>query len=191
MGEPQFAKFPDLQLSQHIFQITNPSSSKAVQNASLRALQTAIEERQMAPLYRYLAHPTEGIVNLLLSESTSSLPHGPPRRTSSNATNILATRRPSLAVSLPWDEELYEKLAKENEKELEIIQKEEDDATEKAGETEIQTARGKRAEFWTRVGDKVWLFNFSLSVETHFYVRTKLSRRTKQFSRKRVSWERR
>jgi 26S proteasome regulatory subunit N7 len=155
MGEPQFAKFPDLQLSQHIFHITNPSSSKAVQNASLRALQTAIEERQMAPLYRYLAHPTEGIVNKLQSESTGSLPHGPPRR-SSSMTNMLATRRPSLAISLPWDEELYDKLAKENEKELEIIQKEEDEATEKAGETEIQTARGKRAEFWTRVGDKVW-----------------------------------
>lgn len=58
-------------------------------------------------------------------------------------------------ISLPWDEALYEELSKENEKELEAIQKEEDEATEKAGETEIQTARGKRAEFWTRVGDKV------------------------------------
>ena len=70
---------------------------------------------------------------------------------------MLATRRPSLAVSLPWDEELYDKLEKENGKELDGIQKEEDEATEKAGETEIQTARGKRAEFWTKVGDKVWL----------------------------------
>lgn len=59
-------------------------------------------------------------------------------------------------ITLPWDESLYEELNKENEKELEAIQKEEDEATEKAGETEIQTARGKRAEFWTRVGDKVY-----------------------------------
>jgi 26S proteasome regulatory subunit N7 len=58
-------------------------------------------------------------------------------------------------VSLPWDEQLFEKLNAENEKELEAIQKEEDEATEKAGETEIQGARGKRAEFWTKVGDKV------------------------------------
>jgi 26S proteasome regulatory subunit N7 len=154
MGEPQFAKYPDLQLSQHIFHITNPSSSKSVQNASIKALQSAIEDHQMAPLYRYLAHPTEGIMNLL-GESISQLPHGGPRRASSSATNILATRRPSLTVSLPWDEAMFDKLQAENEKELEAIQKEEDEATEKAGETEIQGARGKRAEFWTRVGDKV------------------------------------
>ena len=33
--------------------------------------------------------------------------------------------------------------------------KEEEEAAEKAGETEVQAARGKRAEFWARVGDKV------------------------------------
>ena len=58
-------------------------------------------------------------------------------------------------MALPWDEALYEEIKSDNEKELEAIQKEEDEATEKAGETEIQAARGKRAEFWTRVGDKV------------------------------------
>lgn len=154
MGEPLFAKYPDLQLSQHIFHITNPLSSKALQKSSLSALQNAIEEHQMAPLYRYLSHPTEGIMNLL---GEGSIPHGGPRRASSSATNILATRRPSLAVTLPWDEQLYAKLLADNEKELESIQKEEDEATEKAGETEISTARGKRAEFWTKVGDKVSL----------------------------------
>ncbi|KAK3044345.1 hypothetical protein LTS18_001524, partial [Coniosporium uncinatum] len=67
---------------------------------------------------------------------------------------LLATRNPSKNVSLPWDEKLYDDLAENNKKELEAIQKEEDEAVEKAGETEIQAARGKRAEFWTRVGDK-------------------------------------
>ena len=68
-----------------------------------------------------------------------------------------------MAVILPWDEALYEKLKAQNEKELEDIKKEEEEATEKAGETEIQSARGKRAEFWTRVGDKVcwWLLDCS------------------------------
>lgn len=56
---------------------------------------------------------------------------------------------------MSWDEKLYESLRAENEKELETIQKEEDEATEKAGETEVQAARGKRAELYTRVGDKV------------------------------------
>jgi len=154
MGEPQYSKFPDLSLSQHIFHITNPDSSPAVQNASLRSLQNAIEENSMAPLYRYLAHPSEGILNLI-GEGGSQQSLSGIRRTSSSATNLLATRRPSLAVTLPWDEKLYEKLTKENEKELEDIQKEEDEAVEKAGDTEVATAKGKRAEFWTRVGDKV------------------------------------
>ena len=47
---------------------------------------------------------------------------------------------------------------KENEEELETFTKEEEEAAEKAGETEVQAARGKRAEFWARVGDKVCNF---------------------------------
>jgi 26S proteasome regulatory subunit N7 len=69
---------------------------------------------------------------------------------------MLATRNPSLEVPLSWDEKLYEKLQAESEKELEAIQKEEEEAEEKAGETEVQSARGKRAELYNRIGDKVW-----------------------------------
>ena len=61
-------------------------------------------------------------------------------------------------VEFPWDEELYEKLKADNEAELETFEKEEEEAAEKAGETEIQAARGKRAEFWSRVGEKVHPF---------------------------------
>ena len=50
---------------------------------------------------------------------------------------------------------MYEKLKRENDEELETFVKEEEEAAEKAGDTEIQAARGKRAEFWARVGDKV------------------------------------
>ena len=77
------------------------------------------------------------------------------RRTSSSAATLLASRRPSLDVTLTWDETLYDKLREDNEKELEAIQKEQDEAVEKAGETEIQAAKGKRAEFFTRIGEKV------------------------------------
>jgi 26S proteasome regulatory subunit N7 len=45
-------------------------------------------------------------------------------------------------------------LNKENDEELEGFKKEEEEAAEKAGDTEVQAARGKRAEFWARVGDK-------------------------------------
>ncbi|KAF1809738.1 PCI-domain-containing protein [Eremomyces bilateralis CBS 781.70] len=153
MGDPQFNKYPDLSLSQHIFHITNPASSKGTKQASLTVLQDAIKENNMAPLYRHLAHPSEGIMNLS-GEGTTAHPMGGLRRTSSAAATLLATRRPSLEYPLAWDESLHDSLDQENKKELEAIQKEEDEATEKAGETEILAARGKRAEFWTKVGDK-------------------------------------
>lgn len=151
MGDPQFAKYPDLQLSQHIFQLTNPASSKDAKQASVKSIQNAIAEHKMAPLYRYLAHPSEGVFNAQ-SEGTSQHPGN--RRPSSAAT-LLATKNPTLEVNLPWDEQLYESLRAENENELEAIQKEEDEAAESAGETEVQAARGKRAEYYTRIGDKV------------------------------------
>lgn len=68
---------------------------------------------------------------------------------------MIATRSPTATVTLPWDEGLYQKLKEDNDREFEEYQKEEDEAVEKAGDTEIQAARGKRAEFWARVGDKV------------------------------------
>ena len=60
-----------------------------------------------------------------------------------------------MSADFPWDEQLYEKLKTENDEELESFQKEEDEAAEKAGDTEVQAARGKRAEFWARVCDQV------------------------------------
>lgn len=68
---------------------------------------------------------------------------------------MVARRRSSGSFDFPWDEQLYEKMKAENEEELETFQKEEEDAAENAGDTEVQAARGKRAEFWARVGDKV------------------------------------
>ena len=68
---------------------------------------------------------------------------------------MIARRRGSGTYDFPWDEQLYETLKADNEEEHESFQREEDEAAEKAGETEVQAARGKRAEFWARVGDKV------------------------------------
>lgn len=109
----------------------------------------------MAPLYRYLAHPLEGILNQV-GEGGSQTPGKPLSRKSSLA-GMIATKSTPTAVNLPWDEARYQELKADNDKELEEFQKEEDEAVEKAGETEIQAARGKRAEFWARVGDKVRL----------------------------------
>lgn len=153
MADPQYSKYPDLHLAQHIFHITNPASTSSVQQTSLEALQDAIKTHKMAPLYRHLSHPTEGILNPA-GEGTVAKPPTLKRQLT-GSTGLLATKTPSTKVDLPWDEKLYEELKADNEKELETMQKAEDEAIEQDGETEIQTARAKRAEFWARVGDKV------------------------------------
>lgn len=113
----------------------------------------------MAPLYHYLAHPQTGKLNST-GESDASSSHGPPslRRTSSiNTSSIIAVLGGAFGsggVNLPWDEKLYDELKKSNEDELAAIQKEEDDASEQGGDTELQSARGKRAELYARIGDK-------------------------------------
>ncbi|EFW21776.1 hypothetical protein D8B26_001906 [Coccidioides posadasii str. Silveira] len=151
-SDPQYAKYPDLTLAQDVFNIANPACPTALREGSLKKLQIAIEEKHMAPLYRHLAHPVEGILNQSgegVSQATS---------TSSNkpvvASDMLPQTRTSATVDLPWDEKLYERLVAENKKELDALQKEEDEAAEAAGDTEVQAARGKRAEFWARVGDR-------------------------------------
>jgi 26S proteasome regulatory subunit N7 len=155
-SDPQFAKYPDLTLAQHIFSLTN--TPRTAQPTSLEYLQNAIKTHKMAPLYRHLAHPTEGVLNTV-GESTAQ-PHQPPskppaRRASLVSSNLTPPKKPVPSGILPWDETLYEELKAENEKELEQFQKEEEEAEKEAGETEIQAARSKRAEFWARVGDKV------------------------------------
>ncbi len=151
-SDPQYAKYPYLPLAQHIFTLTNPSAPKATQQASLKTLQDAITEHKMAPLYRYLAHPTEGILNE--TGVSSSQPTKQPGRKPS-AAGMVASKYSIPKIDLPWDEALYEKLKKENDEELAGYKKEEEEAAETAGDTEVQAARGKRAEFWARVGDKV------------------------------------
>lgn len=154
-SDPQYAQYPDLSLAQDIFNLTNPSSAQSSKQASLQKLQNAISEHKMAPLYRHLAHPTDGILNAA-GESSAREASQPNSRRSNAASGLVARRSSSATFDLPWDEALYEKLKAENEQELESFQKEEDEADEKAGDTEVQAARGKRAEFWARVGDKVY-----------------------------------
>jgi 26S proteasome regulatory subunit N7 len=152
-SDPQYAKWPLLPLSQHVFTLTNGYATKPAQQAAVKALQDAIAEDKMAPFYRYLAHPIDGILNTL-GEGGASGP-GKPLSRKSSLVGMVATKTSATTVSLPWDEDLYTKLTEENEKELEGLQKEEDEAVEQAGDTEVIAAKGKRGEFWARVGDKV------------------------------------
>jgi len=190
-SDPQYAKYPNLSHAQDIFTLTNPSSTKTSQKASLQKLQNAISEHKMAPLYRYLAHPTDGILNVS-GEGTAESPSIPNSRRLNGAASMVARRRNSVSYDFPWDEAFYEKLKAENEEELETFQKEEDEAAESAGETEVQAARGKRAEFWARVGDKVRFLIRTATGSTAFpntarWCRTEHSRPTKPSSKRPAS----
>lgn len=176
MGEPQYLQYPTLALAQSVFTLASPYSDAETKQSSLTALQDAIREQQMAPLYAYLAHPQTGKLNasgegtssailspVLSRQNTANTAAGLPspelmlRRTSSiNAPSMVGVLggKTDTSVELPWDEKLYDELKSKNEEELAAIQKEEDEAVESAGETEIQNARGKRAEFYARIGDK-------------------------------------
>ncbi|KAI4858478.1 PCI-domain-containing protein [Aureobasidium sp. EXF-8846] len=163
MGEPQYMKFPDLRLAQSVFTLASPSASSSAKQSSLTSLQDAIREHKMAPLYHYLAHPQTGKLNTSgesgSSQKTSASSHVPLlRRTSSINTHsiigVLGGLMHTKGADLPWDEKLYESMKRENEEELAAIQKEEDEAAEREGDTEVNTARGKRAELYARIGDK-------------------------------------
>jgi 26S proteasome regulatory subunit N7 len=151
-SDPQYAKYPLLPLSQNIFTLTNPQAPQATQQSALKNLQDAIVEHKMAPLYKYLAHPTEGILNVAGQGSSSQTTKPPARKPS---IQLVAKKDAVPKVSFPWDQGLYDGLSKDNEEELAKYKKEEEEAEEQAGETEIQAARGKRAEFYARIGDKV------------------------------------
>lgn len=153
-SDPQYAKYPDLSLAQDIFTLTNPASTEPSRQTSLKKLQDAISEHKMAPLYRFLAHPVDGVLNPSGEGSVAQPADSGVRRPSGTSGIMARTTLPS-GIELPWDEHLYERLRTENEEELETFQHEEEEAAEKAGETEVQAARGKRAEFWARIGDKV------------------------------------
>lgn len=151
----------------------------------------------MAPLYRHLAHPVEGILN----NAGEGVPQQPTPSTTGAAnrpvitSNMLAGRKLPQKIDFPWDEKLYESLREDNKKELEQYQKEEEEAAEAAGDTEVLAAQGKRAEFWARVGDKVRkLPRCSLQrilANGDMPFRTRRFDHTKPCWRRRASWGRR
>ncbi|KAF7547879.1 hypothetical protein G7046_g8873 [Stylonectria norvegica] len=147
-SDPQYAKWPLLPLSQHVFTLTNAYASKLAQQAAVKALQDAIAEDKMAPFYRHLAHPIDGILNTF-GEGGASAP-GKPLSRKSSLVGMIATKPSTTTVTLPWDEALYAKLKEDNDAELAGFDKEEEEAEEQAGDTEIMAVKGKRAEFWAR-----------------------------------------
>ncbi|KAK7422265.1 proteasome regulatory particle subunit [Neonectria magnoliae] len=147
-SDPQYAKWPLLPLSQHVFALTNSYASETTQQAAVTALKDAIAQEKMAPFYRYLAHPLDGILNTI-GEGGATAP-GKPLSRKSSLVGMIATKPTATTITLPWDEGLYNQLKEDNDRELAEFQKEEEEAEEQAGDTEIITAKGKRAEFWAR-----------------------------------------
>ncbi|KAK3067422.1 proteasome regulatory particle subunit [Teratosphaeriaceae sp. CCFEE 6253] len=174
MGDPQYLKYPQLALAQSVFTLAAPSTTADAKQSALTTLQDAIREHKMAPLYAYLAHPQTGQINASGESSSSAVlsptlsrsntnmsstgpPSHPSRRKSSisgpSIVGVLGGKT-DISVELPWDEALYNELKADNEKEVAAIAKEEEEAAERAGETEVTAAQSKRAELYARIGDK-------------------------------------
>jgi len=104
---------------------------------------------------------------------------------------MVASKHSIPKIDLAWDDALYDKLKKDNDEELEGFKKEEEEAVEKAGETEVQAARGKRAEFWARVGDKVIqsVSGSTSHILTACFYRTKQLLHMRRYLRKLGFWE--
>ena len=188
-SDPQYIKYPDLLLAQHVFNLSNPACAPSIQQTSLKKLQDAIAEHKMAPFYRHLAHPVEGILNNT-GEGVTAHPHHSAGSKPLITSNILASRKSPQKIDFPWDEQLNQSLVEDNKNELATFQKEEDEAEEAAGETEVQAARGKRAEFWARVGDKVRDLFPSFGVNGASSLTLVNSHRTKPSSRTKPSLKR-
>lgn len=154
-SDPQYAKYPDLSLAQDIFTLTNSSTSKSQRQAALKKLKDAISEHKMAPLYRHLAHPVEGLLNSAGTGSSASTKSASSRGRRMSGLAGVAVGAVARDVSMDWDEKFYDSLVKENEEELKAFEKEEEDAAENAGDVEVLQAKGKKAEFWAKVLDKV------------------------------------
>ncbi|KAF3936731.1 hypothetical protein ABW19_dt0201531 [Dactylella cylindrospora] len=60
-SDPQYNKYPDLSLAQHIYQLATPSLS-AYHDKSANALLESIKSSSAAPLFKYLVDPTDGIL---------------------------------------------------------------------------------------------------------------------------------
>lgn len=143
-SEPQFSKYPDLSFSQDIFKVSNPHTPQDQIPAIRQRLKDAIEKSQMAPLYQQLCAP----------EKTAEGEHMTHTRPRANSKGLMGSGTHEAVTGIEWDEKLYKSMEAKNETELQAMRKELDDSKEKAGEQEIQTAKGKIADFYARIGDK-------------------------------------
>jgi len=60
-SDPLYAKYPNLTLAHHIFVLKTPSLAASHPLSQQHLTKSVTTERQ-APLYRYLYHPTDGIL---------------------------------------------------------------------------------------------------------------------------------
>ena len=153
-SDPQFIKHPNLSLAQDIFTLTNSYSTEPARQGSFRKLRDAIKENHMAPLYRYLAHPTDGILNAP-GQGSARRPSGSASKRPNVAAGIVPGRRRSTDFVFPWDQGQYDSMEGENAKKLEEFEKEEEEALASAGDTDVQAVRGRRAEYRAMIGDRV------------------------------------
>jgi 26S proteasome regulatory subunit N7 len=138
---------PNLSLAQNLFTLSNPSLSRFHDEARA-ALLEGIQANEMGPWYRVLTQAP--------AASTSESPASQtPAQSSSSAPAAVPT-----ATVIPFDATILEELEKKNTATLEKLDERLKHAQETEGESEISDALRGRANYLTKIGDKVSTHRF-------------------------------
>ncbi|KLO09707.1 proteasome 26S subunit [Schizopora paradoxa] len=134
MSEEVILPIPNLDVPQYHFTLTQATLQSAHPDA-LKSLLESIDKDDMAPYLRALYAASN-------PPATPASPISP------------SSSRPSLAIAIPEDKGLLEKLEKRNEEELKKLDERLAEAEKTEGESEIADALKARATYLTRIGDK-------------------------------------
>jgi len=134
MADEIILPIPNLDVPQHHFTLTQPTLQPSHPDA-LKSLFECIEKDHMAPYLRALQAASN-------PPATPATPISP------------SSSRPNLAIQIPEDKGLLERLEKLNEEELKKLDERLAEAEKTEGESEIADALKARATYLTRIGDK-------------------------------------
>lgn len=148
---------PNLSLAQNLFTLSNPSLSR-FHNDARAALLEGIKADEMGPWYRSLTQ----------APSSSTPDTQTAQASSQSSTSAAAAAVAPTPTVVPFDATILEELEKKNSAALEKLDERLKHAQETEGESEISDALRGRANYLTKIGDKVRTHTFDHRVFTVF-----------------------
>lgn len=134
---------PNLSLAQNLFTLSNPSLVR-FHDVARAALLEGIKADEMGPWYRSLTGQPP------LTSTAESQTTQPSSQSSTSASPVAPT-----PTVIPFDATILEELEKKNSAALEKLDERLKHAQETEGESEISDALRGRANYLTKIGDKV------------------------------------